>query len=385
MLAPIDVRAEVNGCSSIEALCVESDNILAAHLAAPEKYAQEQGDKQIDLQFTVDEVIKGSDNPGKGGQAGFRTLIWGDVARKAVLKGDPVLIFRLRDKVSDPMGPYGFVFIPLREVPAAYNLVIADRFQNVLRDGEAILKLTREWSRSPVKHTLSIEVTSDDLERILYMGSADYIVVPAEERWRSILIEKASSPNAYDRSGAISELYKFPDDETRAIVIAALNDPSFSERYDSPDVLKKYSYPVREAAMRSLAKLDSDWSRPATEAERLEFRKSTWAKTFSRVCEGLSGWSFVSVEDGDSVEMKQDNPKAEPVRRYCQKITLKSPDGPCSVVIVPKEFTQDYQVPGHKLLGPDTSYNAPTFIYLSEGFPPAGAERIQQFFGVKGE
>jgi hypothetical protein len=153
---------------------------------------------------------------------------------------------------------------------------------------DEILAIARTWAKSPILNYLERDAAYDsDAFQQLQSGSAVWLKIPAEEKYRPEFIKLAQSENVSERTKAAGELGKYPSRETEEVLRRLLDDKTESESLFAADVIWDVRYPVREAAYHSLKQLGISvpvvpFQRPATPEEKRQLRISYWSNSFRR-------------------------------------------------------------------------------------------------------
>src|SRR5262245_31468352 len=170
-------------------------------------------------------------------------LVGDDATGKDWLAGRPLLLFLSRGDPRDDKELDGR-WVPREAHQSVIDLrqpkrVFGADFKHV-GDGDAVLAVARRYAarandRPAVggpnvfkaqRGFLRLEVPSDaPIHRDLYAGSACYLNVPAEERFRPLVTARLRSPSAHDRAQAADMLVNYPGADTVKALTALLDDP----------------------------------------------------------------------------------------------------------------------------------------------------------------
>ena len=148
------------------------------------------------------------------------------------------------------------------------------------KDAKEILSIVRRWATWK-KHTVEIGAPNifkpqtgylrlelqpgADVFHEVYAGSACYINVPAEEKYRSLALSKAKSQKAWERREGAEMLVNYPGAETIRILRTLLYDTTEQASTESSDKLVRIGYPLRRSAYESLIALGQKPTKPAME------------------------------------------------------------------------------------------------------------------------
>lgn len=300
-------NAEINVGTSVEWLSCSSEVIVTGKVT---KVNDVEGPGKVTYEectIKVERVFKGKV---EGKELSFTLRRIGDDSRAGpLLKSDgPILFFLSKSRDHGPEKHLEGKWVP---TPRAQNGSIVDlsrpitrtysKEMKILDDSKELLKIVAVWAASPVKHFVREDVPGGPLHEELYAGSAVYLIVPAEEKHRLRFLKMARSPEAYTRSLAAGELWKFPGDETEKVLRDLLKDDSESFSHYSQDQIAGVEYHVRAAAHRSLTALGKkvekmQLQRDPTAEEQQALRVSAWGTSFSTALKG-GGWT-IAITDG---------------------------------------------------------------------------------------
>jgi hypothetical protein len=136
----------------------------------------------------------------------------------------------------------------------------------------AAMKLPREIGAAnvfkPQRGFLRLDVPVDSpIYNELWGGSAVYINVPAEEKYRPMAVTLARSKNPNERALGADMLRNYPGKETVKILNELLNDPAETRWFGPGNKLVKITYDVRRAAYDALIDLGEKPARPPFERD----------------------------------------------------------------------------------------------------------------------
>lgn len=216
--------AEIRVATSLEWLSCSAEAIVIGKIS---NLTTERGPGDVtyeDCVVAVEQVLKGDPN---ARQIAFtlRRIGASPTARPLTKSREGVLLFLSKSKDHGLERRLDDRWVPTihYETPSIIDLSmpledIYSKEMKIVTDKEELLKIVREWAKSPVKQSLRWELPyGSPLFRKLYGGSACYLIVPAEEKFREILLALAHSAKPYERETAARELWKFPGDETEAM------------------------------------------------------------------------------------------------------------------------------------------------------------------------
>jgi len=213
------------------------------------------------------------------------------------------------------------------------------------KNAEEILKITKEYAArekpgpgvgspnifKPQGGYLRLPIAPDaEFFREVFCGSACYLNVPAEEKYRPIAMKLAKSHDIKERRRGADMLRNYPGPETVKLLTALLADPYESRWARGPDELVKIVYPARLAAYDALIALGEKPEKPVverqpTKEEIRSHRDDHWKSAVGEVLP--EGWRVISIKTakepifwtrsagGDGIAIEARNPK----------VTLQSP------------------------------------------------------------
>ena len=308
---------EVSGAETLEWLACKADIIAVGQLTGAPRVTSEGQSVFADCVLRVTEMIKGEPSPEV--RFTYHRRLKDDTSWMRPRVELLVFLCRLRSEPdADRQVPYAS---PTERDWQHHHLVPAtdrhplsiinlrrpsvdlfDREGRRLNAREDILKITRRWATSAVRHRLEREAdTGSQAFETLERGSAVLLSVPAEERFRSELMNAAGGGELFDQARAAAELWKYPGAATEELLRALLDDTTEYQSLYSGDTIASIGYPIRAAAHRSLRQLgvvvaDLPLERPATAEERRKLRESYWTERFSRAL--VDDWRVLGVREG---------------------------------------------------------------------------------------
>lgn len=203
----------------------------------------------------------------------------------------------------------GYSIIPLTNPLAD----VWDKEMQPVTDKDEMLTICRKWNKSPITHSIEIDVPFDTpLYKRYYAMSAVLFVVPAEEKFRPRFLADANSTDKYKRSRAAWELSKFPGDETEAALRKLLDDNTETIWLALPDSIAEIKYEIRSHAYHALKHLGKSvpenliLERKPTEDEQRKHRVQHWENIFKQVAQ--ADWTIKSIE---VLEVRKPADKAE--------------------------------------------------------------------------
>jgi len=275
-------QAEINIVDSLEWMAMDAPLIVRGRVTEV-KDTKGPGDATYrDVTIAVDEVIKGK-------------------------LGEKAVVVRLRLFTEDKAGlawkesGHSYLFF-LRKGRAADDEALADRwvlrdarqsavdldkpektyFADMTKAGKAddILKAVREYAKKESKFPevdepnyfkpqagyLRLEVPfASEIHGELYGGSACYLNVPADEKYRPLAMKKAQSEHAWERAKGADMLRNYPGKETVELLTKLLQDPGEAKWGSDNSGLVRVSYPARAAAYDALRALGEKPEKPVLE------------------------------------------------------------------------------------------------------------------------
>jgi len=336
-------RAEITGASSIEWLTCTSEVVAVGKI---EKITITKGVHSViyeDCVVQIDELLK-EDIKGKELTFCLRTLSANPTAKAFMNSKEGVLLFLSKSKDHGRETHLDNKYVPASKHhplsiidlsnPSKY---LFSKEMRILTDKDEIFRIVRKWSASLIVHSLDREVPFESpIYQRLYAGSACYLCVPAEEKYRSHFMNLAQSPLAHERAKAASELYKFPGEETEGVLRELLKDQTENYWYSAADTISKVEFSVRAAAYMSLRALGKPvpeivLERKPTGEEQRDLRHNYWRKSFKSAFP--DGWKVVSVEDGETRTTSLGE-------RTAVVVVCKSSSRSCKFTLIPKEWAK---------------------------------------------
>lgn len=265
----------------------------------------------------------------------------------------------------------------------------ADRTK--LNDGAEILPLVRRWAFWNIgkeRGDLGCRDSPKCLRLVdfgaLYdevnLGSAVYIVVPAkepEEKYRERFTAMAQSSDPNQRQKAAAELYKFPSEETTAVLRKLLKDTTESPSYFADDIIDNYRFSVRAEAYLSLVRLgekvpETVLGRPATQEEQSALRSDRWQRHFLEVLP--NDWQ-ITVSDGETRRIGD---------REWTIVIVSLQSGPiiCKLILIPKEWPPEDDPAGGYLGTDGPSSQGGRRFYIEGDIPEDVKTKVIRYFGL---
>ncbi len=320
-LFSLPLNAAIMGTGSVEWLTCSSQIVAVGTLKEIKPVKGPNNEVYEDYVFTVTEMIKGPQekelsftrhDPGRPDESwkkvGQTLLVFlsqqqdrfTDEQARTLTDGYYFHETRLHKRLAlvwDNFPPSAF---PLADLPK--NLF--DKDTHRISDREALLALCRQWSTSPIQHSIQEWVEfGTDVHQSLYAMSAVYLMVPAEEKHRLRFLQSAKSKDSGLRRTAAGELWKFPGGESESALLSLLNDTTETIWYQgSGREIANIEYSVRTPAFHSLKLLgkavpDLPLQRLPTAEEQRKYRHDSWRQTFKQTLK--EGWTVADVRDGE--------------------------------------------------------------------------------------
>jgi len=244
----------------------------------------------------------------------------------------------------------------------------------------------------------------------VYWGSACYVNVPAEEKYRTLAMAKARSKRAYERRQGADMLRNFPGPETVKILTKLLDDPAEFENAKGLDQLVRFVYSVRPTAYHALLHLGEKPKKPPferqpTQKEITAYRDNYW-KRAAREMLG-KGWA-VSIGEVQAPSLWTRAKGGGGLEIRCVNRKLKNAKDAQAAVLTLYVLPEDWEGQsslgdGEKLAGgvytlppESTRSDRSAARYLGHGHrrhyfclpkgiakPAETATRIQRHFGLK--
>lgn len=373
-------HAWVLSATSLEWLTCSAEAIIVGTIS---EIATSRGPHQVEYEtciVDVRQVLKG-DVEGKRIAFTLRRLGASPTVQPLAQSKASVLLFLSKSKPDEMEGPLQDKWVPTEShvTPAIVDLStppkkVHAKGWKIVDDKNEVLKIVGEWAKSPIKHSLSL---ADDQPSFLYR----VMTVPAEESYRPQFMALARSAKPGERARAAAELYKFPGDETEAVLRQLLKDDSQGRSGDGFDRLSRVEYFVRSAAYRSLKELGKPvpevvLEREPTPEEQEEYRnevRKQWRESFSTAMK--DGWS-ISAADGQTRVL-------EGRERIALIITCRKGDQQATFTLVPKEWPAG-ELPETEFLGINgiDSQGARRF-FLDGKLPAEVKQQVVAYFGLK--
>jgi hypothetical protein len=345
--------AEITGATSVEWLSCAAEVIVNGTVRKQATAAGPVSVRYKDVTLDVEEVIKG-DPATKSIEFTWRHLEQ-DSSPTWLKEGARVLVFLAKSKDHGPERRLDNRWVPLTDSgrPLVVGLSMTpDRIYSkemaMVTDVDELLKIVRIWAKSPLKHSISMDVPwSSPIHNRLFGGSAVYLTVPAEEKYRLDFIRQARSAVAHERASAAKNLASYPGEETTAILQELLKDNSEIVSSYANDQIESVLYYVRAAAAQSLESLgtkvpDIALKRKPTDEEQRAQREQAWKRSFAEALK--DGWT-IAVADGRTRVL-------EGRARTIVVVTCQRGDERAAFTLVPKEWpANDVDVTGLTYLG----------------------------------
>ncbi len=284
---------------------------------------------------------------------------------------------RMNDKWV-PLTPEGNPWIvDLSKLPKG---IFSKEMKSISEEPE-MLRIVREWAKSPVKQSLWLEVPFESpIFNQLYSGSSCYLMVPAEEKYRAGFMTLARSREAHDRAKAASELAKYAGKETEAVLRELLKDDAESVSHYANDEIASVNYHVRAAAYQSLKALGQQlpevaMERKPTAVEQRALREKAWKASFAQALK--DGWT-ITVTDGPSRVVDQRE-------QFIVRVTCNRQKDLATFTLVPKDWPlQGINVEGMEYLGTNGLHNQGGRRFYRQGeLPGEVTKAIIAYFGLE--
>jgi hypothetical protein len=379
-------RAEIRVALSVEWLACKSEVVVVGKIKTINVAKGVHSVIYEDWTVKIDEVIKG-DTKGEELVFCLRTLSAEPSAKVLMTSKEGLLMFlskstdhgperHLDNKLVPVSMQSRFSILDLSNVPGD----VYTKEMRSLTDPNEILKIVRTWARSKIVHSLWSEVPCESpIFEHLYGGSACYLIVPAEEKYRAHFMKLAQSDKPHERQEAASELYKFPGEDTERVLRGLLDDKTENVWLFSADTIARVEFGVRAAACQSLKALGRpvpkmELERVPTNEEQRSLRQSRWRKSFT---EALSEeWKVISVDDGGVRKVEGRDMIAVIVT--CGREALR-----CKLTLVPKEWDRK-DFPGGEALGINgRDSQGARYFFLEGNLPEAVKVKLIKYFGLE--
>lgn len=375
---------EINVASSLEWIACSAELVV---LGKSKEIKTTRGPGDVfyeDCVLTVERSFK-KDLDGKEISFTLRRVGTGPTAEEWIDLPEGVLVFLVKSKDHGSERHLDGKWVPanhsgqpaLIDVSRPANLYL--REMKFVAGKMELLRVVEDWAKSSVKHSLHVEVPTDSpIFSKLYAGSACFLIVPAEEKYRGEFLKLARSPNPYQRAKAARELSKFPGEETEAVLRSLLKDDFQSHLLGAQDQIQLVSYHVRAAAHQSLKSLghsvpDMELNRPPTADEQRKLREKCWSESFASALP--KGWK-VSVADGPSRRFDDGE-------RYIVLITCRHEKERGQFTLVPKEWpAAELPDKGYLGLNGPGSQGARRFYYEGD-LSDEVRQQVVAYFGLE--
>lgn len=212
------------------------------------------------------------------------------------------------------------------------------------RDAKEILGIVRHWATwkkelpevggpdifKPQTGYLRLEIPPGaDIYPEVFAGSACYINVPAEEKYRSLALSKARSMSESQRIEGAQMLQNYPGPETIQVLRLLLYDTTQQDWFTGPDRLIKIYYLVRRAAYESLLALGRKPTKPTLERsptpeEIQNARYHYWERTVWELLP--EGWIVSSIKDANEPQGWTRTSAGEGIAIECVRSKTSSSD-----------------------------------------------------------
>ena len=388
--------AENVSISSVESLTCASEVVAVGHIV---KISTSKGPGSVvytDCVFDVSEDIKGA--PSKEISFCCRDLSDDRAASLAPDKELLVMLSRWKDHYTDSQVASGAFADPYYEA-RMHNLLVPTSNQipfsiidlskplknlyasdlSILKDRSELLRVCRAWAKSPITVSLDREVPFDSpIHGELWGGSAVYLVVPAEDKYREQYLALARSKKSYERQNAAAELWKFPGQETEKVLRDLLSDSTENVWLYSNDTISKIEFGVRAAAYRSLQKLGEpvpqiELERKPTAAEESQYRHEAWQKSFKEALP--EGWTTTMIADGESMDNWDG-------RKTVVLVTCSNGSSQCRLILIPREWSKA-KLPNAGYAGMwEGDSQGGRYFYVEGDIPKDLKARLTQYFGL---
>ncbi len=249
---------------------------------------------------------------------------------------------------------------------------IYDKDGKTVQSAPEIINLVKNWSDIKIADSLAVRPK-------IFRSFADFILIPAEEKYRKIFLNMADSENPFERKRAASELSKFPGEKTETVLRRLLEDEIEETSYFAADVIFKVNYSVRAAAYKSLKVLGKSvpevkLERQPTFDERRLLRQSYWKKSFTDALP--VEWKVFSVEDDKSFQI-------EGRETASVTITLEKDSYIVRIVLIPKECDESH-FPQTEYLGINgKSSQGGRHFFLDGNLPKNIQSKLTDYFGLE--
>lgn len=388
-------QAELTGADTIEWLACASEKIAIGQIADSKTV---KGPDQVlyeDCLLRVTEMIKGT--PEQEIKFCYRHFPHDDTSwirprvellaflsrwkdtyadERIHLYTDPYYEARMHKFLVPTKGSEQLSVFDLRNPP----IDLFDREGRRIMRRDEILAIARTWAKSPILNYLERDAAYDsDAFQQLQSGSAVWLKVPAEEKYRPEFLKLAQSEDVSERTKAAGELGKYPGRETEEVLRRLLDDTTESKSLFAADVIWDVRYPVREAAYRSLKRLgisvpDLAFQRPATPDEKRQLRISYWSNSFRQALP--PDWKIVSVDDGPTKSIVTEVLNGKTVKTRDVTIVvvqIENNSGGSTLTLVPAEWPQA-EIPRGRQLGTYSLGAQGARIFLCDDTLPENAQ-----------
>jgi len=396
MLLCAPVQAEINVLTSVEWLACKSETVAIGQISEVKTTAGPNGVTFQTVSFTIDEILKGGDSK-------MRLEFVCRIARGGISVLPPSVLPK-KDAPADKKQVIVFLstskghhrsesfldgkLIPTPEVYYAKTVIDLERIPEDLvskkltpiRDKETLLKISRSSAKSPIKQSLNVDLPSDYPDFSKYWaGSSVMLIVPADEEHRKRFVKMAESKDVWLRAHAASELKKYPGEETEKLLWELTKDTTTTFSHYAADIIAEVTYPVREAAFRSLQALHDSPEpisvrRKPTAEERRKLRETYWKGAFKAALP--EGYAVASVTDLETRAGER-----WPLTKL--RVVIKGKGMLATFHLVPFEWPKS-DLPKMEALGQYAKDSQGSRYFYVEGAVPEDLkEKIIAYFGVE--
>ena len=374
-------RAEIMAASSVECLTCQAELVLVGEVITIDQVRGYQ-----DCTVVVHELIKG-EVEGRALTLSLRSLSPQANAKPLLKTKSKLLLFLTRSKdhgserhldgkLVPVSGQFPLSVFDLSKLPTH----VYSKDMRVISDPDALLTIVRKSASCAIPDSIWVDVPGDSaIHQRLYSGSACYLAVPAEEKFRARFMQLARSDKAHDRQRAAAELKKFPGPQTERVLRKLLEDGWENRSMYSADSIAMFEYSVRAQAMQSLKALGKPvpklpLSRKPTALEQHNLRSSYWTKTVGAAM--TDGWRVVSVQDGETRKIHERDSTAVVV-------TCAKGDSRISLRLIPKQWGAKCVDSGENM-GINGRHSQGARVFYLEGALPAGPKNhLREYFGLE--
>ena len=387
-------QGEIRGTDSVEWMTCASSVVIVGKV---KNVTSTKGPGDVvydDCTVEVSETIKGK--PAKEVTFSYRHLghaendwkaprknllvflsVWQDdyTDKQARLLTEPDYETRMHKRLVPSRDHSPFSILILTDLPKT----LFDKEMRRVTDRNELLGLCRQWAASGVTQSVRENAPLDsDVFKQLFGGSAVFLAVPAEEKYRQRFLKLAQSPNANERANAARELWKFPGAESETALRLLLEDKTENIWFFANDTIDRIEYGVRSAAYRSLQQLGKPvpqipLQREPSPDERRKYRHDAWRKSFREALQ--DGWKLDDIRDAEVTTKEH--------REWTVvEIDLSKNNDRTTLRLVPKEFGKDNARKGVYLGidGPDNQGGR--HFYGDSDIPELLKQRLISYFGL---